>query len=48
MDALAEEEEDANVLHAPNGANQSEGRRGGHSLADVMLDFGMDAEWMGI
>jgi hypothetical protein len=48
VDALAEEEEDANVLHAPNGVNQSEGRRGGHSLADVMLDFGMDAEWMGI
>ena len=48
MDALAEEEEDANVLHAPNGANQSEGRRGGHSLADVMLDFGIDAERMGL
>jgi hypothetical protein len=50
VDALAEEEGNANVLQAPNGANQSEGRGGGHSLADVMLDFdvGVDGKWMGI
>ena len=48
MDAPAEEEKDANVMQAPNGANQSEGRRGGHSLANVMLDFGVDGKCMGI
>ncbi len=48
MDAPAEEEEDTNVLQAPTGANQSEGRGGSHSLADVMLDFGVDGKWMGI
>ena len=48
MDVSAEEEEDANIPQAPNGANQSGGRRGGHSLANVMLDLGVDGEWMGI
>ena len=45
VDVPAEEEEDANVLLTPNGANQSEGRRGGHSLANVMLDVGVIGEW---
>jgi hypothetical protein len=48
VDVPAEEEEDANVPQAPNGANQSGDRRGGRSLADVMLDLGVNGEWMGI
>jgi hypothetical protein len=48
MDAPADEEEDANVLQAPTGANQSEGRGGSQSLSDKrMKGLGaMDGSWM--
>ena len=48
MDAPAEEEEDTNVLQAPTGANQSEGRGGSQSLSDKrMKGLGaMDGSWM--
>jgi hypothetical protein len=45
VDVPAEEEEDANVPQAPNGANQSGDRRGGLSLANLMLATSV---WMGI
>jgi hypothetical protein len=43
--APAEEEEDTNVPQEPNGANLSGGRKGGLSLADVMLGLGVNGEW---
>ncbi len=44
-DLPAEDEEHDNVLQVTEGANRKEGSRGGHSIAQVMSELGVNGNW---
>ncbi len=44
-DLPAEDEEHDNVLQVPEGAHRNEGSSGGHSLAQVLSELGVNGNW---